>query len=243
MILTIDIGLKNLALCAMSCANGKDIATYKIEHWEVYNVLDEETPSICNALTKKQTICGKRGVCKYNIDNQIHYTCKTHFPKTIPFNKKNHIVKVKLVKDYLLQDIARLVILKVTEIYHTNKQLFEQASKVVIELQPKVNNKMKLISHIIFGKLVELYAHTPHVKIRFVSASQKLKAYKGPPVPCHLKTAYARRKYLSIRYTLWFLTTKFQEAQEWLEHFEAHPKKDDLADTFLMSMNALCTLT
>ena len=112
--------------------------------------------------------------------------------------------------------------------------------QVVIELQPKINQKMKFTSHIIYGKLVELYKNTD-TTIRFVRASQKLKAYTGPEIVCKLKGSYPRRKWLSIQYTRWFLENRFHpdQKEKWLTEFLTCGKADDRSDTFLMALNGL----
>jgi hypothetical protein len=152
---------------------------------------------------------------------------------------KEHIFKKKSIDDYLLQDIAKVVLYKIQEIYDDNL-LPLNLSSIFIELQPKVNRKAIFTSHIIYGKLVELYKDT-NVPIRFVRASQKLKAYTGPNIECKLKGAYAKRKWLSIQYTRWFLENKFSNEQKdiWLPFFESKIVKPDMGDTFLMGINAL----
>ena len=141
--------------------------------------------------------------------------------------------------EYLLQDITKIVLTKMNSIFEENSDLFDKVTKVLIELQPKINNKMKLISHLIYGKFVELFINNPKTTIRFVRAAQKLKAYKGPIIMCNLKGAYARRKYLSIQYTKWFLNNKFskEEKEKWLDVFLSNNKQDDLGDVFLMAIN------
>jgi len=239
MILTIDVGLRNLAMCIMSSDNKSDISTYKIHHWETYNTLDEDS-YICNNIQKNGEICGKKCGYKY-IKDSIHvYCCKVHFPKELINNKnisKQYIFKKKAVNDYLLQDIAKIVLTKLQEIFDNNKELFTQVTQVLIELQPKVNQKMKFTSHIIYGKLVELYYNTK-TTIRFVRAAQKLKAYTGPIIECTLKGNYAKRKWLSIQYCIWFLTNKFSTSEKkWIEYLNLSNKKDDMCDVMLMAIN------
>ncbi len=240
MILAIDIGLRNLAMCIMDSKDPKKMDTYKIHLWEVFNTLEEDCENYkCTGVFKNNKECGRKCSMKFDDNGYVKYTCKAHFPKNIPVKPKN-IVKVKKVDEYLLQDIARIVLEKVTDIYNNNIDIMKQVKKVIIELQPKVNNKMKLISHIIYGKFVEFFIDQPLTTIRFVRASQKLKAYKGPAIQCNLKGAYAKRKYLSIQYTSWFLANQFNADQAvWTMRFNAHPKKDDLADTFLMAVNGV----
>jgi hypothetical protein len=239
MILAIDVGLRNLAMCAMTCANGKNKETYSVHLWDVYNTLEGDAPTKCNATLKNGKVCGKKCTSQYKSECEKQYCCKTHFPKDIKYTSAN-VVKAKKVDQYLLQDITRIVLKKLIEIYESNTEVFSQVTHVLIELQPKINNKMKLISHIIYSKFVEIFMDKPKVSIRFVRASQKLKAYKGPTVECKLKGAYARRKFLSVEYTKWFLRNEFcqnEDNQLWLKKFMMHPKKDDLADTFLMAIN------
>jgi hypothetical protein len=146
----------------------------------------------------------------------------------------------KLIKNYPLQDLTGAVLRKLRETYEENMSIFEQVTDIVIELQPSINPKMKMMSHVIYGKLVELHGGTT-TTIKFVSASAKLKAYIGPLVVCTLKGAYAQRKWLSIQYTRWFLDNKFSEdqRQKW-GHVLSGNKVDDACDTFLMSINAHC---
>jgi len=138
----------------------------------------------------------------------------------------------------LLQDIAAVFLEKMNLLYIEKKELFETVNLVQLELQPIQNRKMVFTSHILYGKLVELYSDTP---IRFVRASTKLKAYTGPEIECHLKGAYAKRKFLSIEYTKWILKNQFcdNQSNEWLPVLESHKKKCDLADTFCYAVNAL----
>lgn len=248
MILTIDIGLKNLAMCILDNPvhlphNKKPKAQksydqYRIHLWEVFNTLSEDEPEKCKSHLKNGKECGKKACLKIITDDVHHFTCKTHFPKDITQTDKHKIKPPKRVQDYLLQDITKIVLKKLEEIYNTHIDLFSKVTRIFIELQPKVNNKMKLVSHLIYGKLVEKYIDT-NTTVRFVRASQKLKAYRGPVIECNLKGAYAKRKFLSVQYTLWILNNLFDqdEADKWRQLFNSHSKKDDLGDVFLMAIN------
>ncbi len=238
MILTIDIGLRNLAMCCMSAENTSNLSSYNIHLWDIYNTLDCDDHK-CEAIQKNGKICGKKCKFKYKLETTIIYSCKTHFPKTLNCNLKEHNFKKKVIDDYLLQDIAIKLLYKIQEIYEI--QLSElNIKKIFIELQPKINRKMVFVSHIVYGKLVELYKDTS-VPIRFVRASQKLKAYTGPNIECKLKGNYSQRKWLSIQYCKWFLENKFstEQKEKWLTFFESQSIKPDLSDTFLMSINGL----
>lgn len=239
MILTIDVGIRNLSMCCMSCDDITDFKTYKIHLWNTWNTLDSEE-HLCESRQKNGKICNKKCNHVYVNDNGIKkYCCKTHFPKTIKITDKNKYSKKK-IDQYLLQDIAKIVLDKIKEIWIENFDIFSQVNQVLIELQPKVNAKMKFISHILYGKFVELYYETK-TTIRFVRASQKLKAYTGPKLECNLKGSYAKRKWLSIQYVLWFFENKFsiQESEKWKPIFNLKIKSDDMTDTCLMAINAL----
>jgi hypothetical protein len=250
MILSIDIGVRNLSMCIMSCTNKTDLGTYKIHLWEDYNTLEADT-HICTGIQKSGKLCGKKGSYKRQVDLDTSnedvvrqgtvYSCKTHFPKDTPI-KKEHIFKPKLIKDYLLQDLVTIILKKMQEIYTTNKELFNSLSSIIIELQPTLNPRMKLVSHVLYGKLVEIYMdRNNQPTIRFIRASNKLKAYTGPEIKCALKGKYAQRKWLSVQYTRYFLENKFSKEQKeiWLNNFLTCGKADDRSDTALMAINGL----
>lgn len=240
MILAIDIGLKNLAMCLMSCTDKSDLKTYKIHLWDVFDILETDKIKECSNLQKNGKVCNKKCNYKYknNETHDIVYCCKLHFPKSIKINNTHKVVEKKM-KDYLLQDIAKCVVIKLQSIYDENP-IFKEITSIIIELQPKINPKMKFTSHIVYGKLVELYKDTD-TTIRFVRASTKLRAYTGPHVECKLKGDYAKRKWLSVQYCKWILNNEFndEEKEKWQSIFESFKKKDDASDVSLFCINAL----
>lgn len=233
-VLAIDVGLKNLAVCVMSCREAGVFTSYDIKYWDVINTLEKE--NVCAGVTKKGLTCGKKASYRYSDAGNIVFSCKPHVPKNVRSIK----IPVKKVKDFQLQTIAEIVLAKVDCLLQDIS--FATVSKIVIELQPKINNKMKFVSHILYGKLVDCIAKQ-HLKtqVRFVRAAKKLKAYTGPAIPCHLKGAYATRKYLAIKHTQWFLRERFAQhaSEKWSQFLDQSSKKDDLADCFLMCINEL----
>ena len=238
MILSIDIGLRNLAFCCMSAKDKADLSSYNIELWKVYNTLDSDDYH-CESLQKNGKVCGSKCGFKYKSGETMIYCCKTHFPKNIVKTPQN-MFKKKLIDSYLLQDIAKIVLSKLQDIFDENKTLMMSVKQILIELQPKINRKAVFTSHLIYGKLVELYKETD-TTIRFVRASQKLKAYTGPKIECKLKGAYAQRKWLSIQYMKWFLENKFSQDQKekWLPYLDSCSKVDDATDASLYCINGL----
>lgn len=239
-ILTIDVGLKNLAMCVMD-------NNHNIYLWDVYNMLDNEDhlSESCCEITKDGKQCDKKVQYYYpkgTVENVVmSYCCKRHFPKTMKEHEKKYFIKVKKVNDYLLQDIAERIMKTLNIIYDENIDVFNMITNICIELQPKVNQRMKFTSHIIYAKLVDLYKNK-NIPIRFIRASQNLQAYKGPPVACKLKTPYAKRKFLSVAYVKWYLESDILNNQhnkdkKWLEFLLNHNKKDDLCDVVNANMN------
>ena len=227
--LCIDPGARNLAFCIMN-------SDYSILLWDVFNILDNDDYE-CKGVYKNGKICGRKCNMKYIKEDVLFYSCKTHFPKDIKKTKMNDFKK-KNIDDYLLQDIANTFINRLQEIYDKNS-VFKTLTSIFIELQPSCNPKMLFISHILYGKFVELYKNT--IPIRFIRASQKLRAYTGPIIECKLKGKYAQRKWLSVQYTRWFLENKFPQDQrdKWLPYFESKTVKPDMSDTALMCINAI----
>ena len=243
---------------------------YNVHLWDVYNVLDDEQYSYsCKTRQKDGKMCEKKcqfkfpsevkkqvlvGECidditgeKKNVytnvtTTEIVHSCKRHCPKDI-VNQKKYFIKEKKVGDFLLQDIAERIMKSINDIYNTNIELFSKLTNICIELQPKVNQRMKFTSHIIYAKFVDLYKDcNGEIPIRFIRASQNLQAYRGPPVECKLKTPYAKRKYLSVAYTKWYLqhdllNTEFNKSKNYLEFLLSHPKKDDLCDVSNANIN------
>jgi hypothetical protein len=180
----------------------------------------------------------------------VNSSSTTKPPTSSKKTKKNtttttHEFKKKSVDEYLLQDIAKAFIQRIQDIYDQHTELFKRINTILIELQPKCNPKMLFTSHILYGKLVELYSAPTIVStptIKFVRASQKLKAYTGPAIECPLKGAYAKRKWLSVKYGFWFLENKFSKEQQdiWLPTLTTKTNKlDDMMDCFLMAINSL----
>jgi hypothetical protein len=212
---------------------------YEILVWDVYNILDEDDYH-CEGTFKNGKLCNRKCNMKYNKkeeDNKekVIFTCKTHFPKDIKKTKNNDFKK-KNIDKYLLQDIANTFIKKIQEIYDSNP-VFKDLSNICIELQPSCNRKMLFISHVMYGKFVELYKDT--IPIKFIRASQKLRAYTGPVIECTLKNKYAQRKWLSVQYGYWFLENKFSKEQQELWLHTLIGKVDDRFDVLLMAINSI----
>lgn len=225
-ILSIDIGIKNLAFCCASTTNKKEIDIWV---WQVRDTLADDN-YICESLRKNGNVCGSKTSF---VENEV-YTCKTHASSVAKAYKR------KLVSSYTQQQIAKAIISEMEKFYEEYYTELSGVKQILIELQPKVNPKAVFASHIIYGWLTQKYMESSIV-IKFVRASQKLKAYTGLVLECQLKGAYAKRKWLGIQYARHFLEEKVCDRKDhWTEYFDQCPKQDDLSDALLMVINGLC---
>lgn len=245
-VLCIDVGIRNLAMCIQRPLKGKkDISGYEIQLWGVYDIINDGIDAECVGVKKSGDFCGKTASYKtVNSEQSELFYCKTHFPKGTVIEKCNHHKK-KLIKDYDNQDIIKKVLLRIEKIYNDNLEVFNGLSSILLELQMSCNPSMKLVSHVIYGKYVDLQLNCPpesefsKATIKFVRASQKLKAYTGPPIECTLKGEYAKRKWLSIQYTRWILENQIcpEQCNIWLPFLDGSKTKADLTDCFLYAVN------
>ncbi len=258
-ILSIDVGMKNLAFCLF---NIQDDLTYKIELWDVLDLCKQEE-FICKEIKKDGKPCNKKAkFCKLDC-----YYCKSHAKNQnyiIPsaeLNKKK-LKKMKLIKLKELakrhqffdgkkikkDDLLKIINDKLTEYYFDcishikatdmnlvqyGRNLMEQFNEtlkdvkvdgVVVENQiGPLALRMKTLQGMIMQHFIE--KNIPLVEE--VSATNKLKEFLGTK-----KTTYAERKKASIEFTQATLV-KEKISHKWIEHFNKHKKRDDLADSFL----------
>ena len=128
---------------------------------------------------------------------------------------------------------------------------------VIIENQPSLKNpQMKSIQMILYsyflilGKVIGNGVESKSYieKADFCSAGNKLKVYDGPEIILKKKNVkeevkdevkksssvkYADKKKLAIEHAKYFLQ---KQDPKYLEFFETHKKKDDLADSFLQGL-------
>lgn len=101
-IISIDVGIRNLAICLLEIDEKKN---FKITEWCVVNLCDDSLPKCCGVITKKKTTtqCDKNA--RYSKNDK--YYCKTHAKKTdyiIPTTElyKSRIAKYKIAELYQL---------------------------------------------------------------------------------------------------------------------------------------------
>ena len=258
-LLSIDVGIKNLALCLFNIVNENKCEILK---WDVV--------SLCNELVK-QCNCGKSASYNY----KDIYCCKKHIPTT---------GKKLIPKELEISKLKKMKIKELRSILEKNNFTYDdKKSKVLLleYIEPTIkecyvvpfSNKVKTtdLSLIDIGinlkrKLDELYKHDANkididcviienqispianrmktlqgmiaqyfimnnvINIHFISAANKLKEYVESK-----NTTYNERKHKSIEICEEIIINN-HEFSKYLDIFNNSKKKDDLADCFLQGL-------
>ena len=259
-ILSIDVGIKNLALCLLEINNN----TYKIIKWDVINLCG--TIPTCKQLIKKKnsnTTCNKNS--KYT-KNGIYY-CKSCAKKTnyiIPSNDLNSIhqkrIKIDKLKqianDYNLelpnkykkQDLVDLLCeMKEIKCLDTIKQ--DSASEMsLIKIGSSIRDNLNDAEYLTADKIL--------IENQISPIANRMKTIQGMIAQFFImnnkediefvsainklkyfigneKTTYNERKKISVDITKKILTC---DNSLWYEHLENSNKKDDLADCLLQGL-------
>ena len=255
-VLSIDVGIKNLALCLMNVTEAKN---YSVDIWNVANLCREQK-IVC-------TTCKKTANYKYG----MFYSCKKHIndsgvgliPCDLEFNKlkkgKIKDIREKLIKHDIQFDHKKSKILLLDELQKefaskyiipfnnsiktTDLSLIEIGINLKIELDllfkdiiidaviienqiSPIANRMKTLQ----GMIAQYFIMNDVTDIHFISASNKLKEFTSSK-----QTTYTERKKRGIEICEEILINN-HELSEHVALFENSKKKDDLADCFLQGI-------
>jgi len=200
-----------------------------IQFWKLADIAKSVpvVPILCSAGLKTGQECTK----KASVSCQKKAYCGMHTPTKKDSTLTTTVQKQPKAKKVTSGSIQTFCWNAIQELESLASH-FEGISEVVIELQPVLNRKMVMMSHFIFTFFVRHFNNT--VPVKMYPAYHKLSVYNGPDVVCTLKTPYAKRKYLSVEYTKFFLKQGKYNVYE--TFFLDEKKKDDLADSFLMGL-------
>lgn len=262
-ILSIDVGIKNLAYCLIEVV---DVANYRILQWDVINLCGsaEET---CNVIAKKGKCSHK---AKYYKNENLY--CLVHAKKSqflMPTPSSNFTLsKLKSYKVSELLVIANQFNIELTN-NENKQQIIDTISSYMNTHQlenskssTKSANTMNLVSiGIELNK--QLNKHIPnlddldHVIIenQIGPIAIRMKSIQGMITQYFImknitnitfvssanklkrfidkKTTYDERKKIGINITKDILAEK---SSEWLHVVTTHKKRDDLADSFLQGL-------
>ena len=118
----------------------------------------------------------------------------------------------------------------------------EAADNVLIEKQPSLNPKMRIIAGCLqtYFFIRGVVDSTDPIKtVEFFSPKNKLKCYTGPELVVPGKSRYAQTKQRGVLIAKSKLT-EYREPLERLYFFENSKKKDDLADCYIQALT-YCT--
>jgi len=260
-ILSIDVGMKNLAYCLLDYTNNN----YKIDKWDIIDLCNEQI-YICKGINKKNIKCNK--IAKFKKYNECY--CKIH-AKNKKFKIPNNNLKTKKIKKLRIAELKKLaydydislnalskkkecynqIILDISNNYFdyiektkTNdftlvqygismKKEFEKIFNTIgyniidIVLIENQIGPLALRMKTLQGMIMQHFIEKNIPIIKEISASNKLKEFLGKQ-----KTTYNERKKKSIEITRNLLIDN-NNINCWLEYFNKHKKKDDLADCFL----------
>lgn len=259
-ILSIDVGMKNLGCCLFSV---NDDMGYNVDKWDVLNLCNEQFHYCGEINSKKNIKCGKKAKYTKNNKYYCKIHAKNKNFKIPPSElsiKKINKLKIKPLKDIAnkyeftfekkdKKDMIRQKIINCLEkdyfdvvstsnannfnLVHYGRNLkkefniFLKNKKidiVIVENQigPKAM-RMKTLQ----GMIMQHFIERDIPLVEEISASNKLKEFLG-----NTKTTYAERKKESIKITQQIINES-NFLIKWLEPFNKHKKKDDMADSFL----------
>ena len=263
-ILSIDVGIKNLAFCLLEYKS--DIVIHK---WNSINICEDEK-KICKELKKKdKTPCLKNAkyhkngkfFCKIHAKNSkffiptivtkvlskninkkrisnklLNQYMSTYLPEV---NIKSKEEKIEKLKEYLentyLENVKRININELNMIdcgIFLKKRLDEhfKTEKIDLILIENQIGPLALRMKMLQGMITQHFIENKLPNIKFVNASNKLKGLTEKK-----KLTYAERKKFGIEITRKIINEK-NLLNDWVEIFDKHKKKDDLADSFLQAL-------
>jgi hypothetical protein len=256
-ILSVDVGIKNLALCTI------DSNTGDIVDWKVMNLCTNELT--CQHPTRKGS-CGKSA--RFSKDDVLYcaaHATKSQFkvPKEVPscanlkkleradlqtmadelgITSAESLSKAKLastVRDKML-DVAMVVVpprnantIELPELAHILQTRLDDSLTLDGLDEVVIENQISPVANrmkCLQSMLTQYFTMRGVPSIKFVSAANKLRFSHGP------KATYAERKKLGVAAASAYLQ---HTSSPYKDLFEGHAKKDDLADALLQGMSYL----
>ncbi len=258
-ILSIDVGIKNLAFCLLD--------NNKIAKWDVINLASQEAVALCCDVDKSGKCNKPAKFIKENKHYCLKHAKKQTFQIPTPELKNAFINKQKIAKLYEMADKYGVSYTNTTKKADLVKGITDYVSQTCFESVHNVDASEidlvtigknikkhfdqifsggEMIDYVIIenqispianrmktiqGMIAQYFIMTGTCeKIEFVSSVNKLKDIA--PADKNVKLTYGDRKKLGISTCLEIIKDT-NTYSEWCAYFTSHKKKDDLADSFL----------
>jgi hypothetical protein len=263
-ILSIDVGIKNLAFCLFE---KKVNENFKIKKWDIINLSEEKTLKC--VFIEKNMLCNKPAKFKKNDECYcLKHSKKKQFQIPTNEEKPTFINKQKISKLFEIADnhhikydfkIKKLELTKLINDYIQKTYFDNIESKkaneidlfnIGINLKNKFNNFLEeegeidyvIIENQIGPLAIRMKTIQGMLVQYFVMANLKINhiefiSASNKLKDCNLKDKekYSDRKKLGIAKCLGILTNDFRFNQ-YIDYFTSHKKKDDLSDSFLQGL-------
>ena len=254
-LLSVDIGVRNLALCVLECTDtGLDIVK-----WEVIDLFPPPRCQYCSAASASHELKGKLycrkcaarsadvvlptpsllNACKAPYDLQVlRRRGLLLLSEDLTATALKRAIAQRLLKAHKPRAASTIPLQEVAAALDTRFREFRSDDNydlVVIENQigPQAI-RMKAIQAMLTQLIVSSASTCSWEQIVYISAKEKLKGAAG----LNSKGRdYGGRKELAVAICRATLASD-SSSRIWLETFESHPKKDDLADAYLQAVAA-----
>jgi len=253
-VLSIDVGIKNLALCLFDVENKEK---YEILKWDVVSLCNEQVVA-CSCGKSAKYIFGDIYYCKKHCKNMGHSILPTELELQKLKKKKINELKQLLTSHEIVFDVKKSKVMLLEYLEQTFKEAYAMPfsnkiktselslieiginmknvldqlygnlyiDTVIIENQiSPIANRMKTLQ----GMIAQYFIMKNTTDIHFISAANKLKDYVTT------KTTYSERKHKGIELCEELLINNDSFGKQ-LDMFHTHKKKDDLADCFLQGI-------
>lgn len=255
-ILSFDVGIKNLSYCLFDVSND-----YVILDWDIINLCDTETIK-CNYILKNKKICNNNAI--YKLNNNKFY-CKLHSKMSKELIAPNYYYKLLKIKRYSMKSMKILsneinYIIKSEKKQDIKNELLNYINNNLLIKIEKKNSKLinlidigikikkilterfdlKLINKILIENQISTIANrmskvqgmlTQYFIDNNITNIEYISSSNKLKIYNVNKNNYSNRKKASIE-----ITKKILKNNKWIERFEKNKKKDDLADSFLQGL-------
>lgn len=187
-ILSVDVGLTNLAFCWLENSNCEQ---WKVHYWKVIDMNTQHSPD-----THCSHVCANKKPCKRNavmLTTNGSPTCKQHGPKHAG-SKTKGTTAITTSRDVLQRTIHN-AITYIKNFLNENKEALKGATGCVIEKQPMKSTALQTMSHVIYTLFIEHFGTS--VPVYMTPAYNKAVQITGlvtPPKASKGRAGYKQRK-------------------------------------------------